>query len=240
MDDSPVAPAAGATPEEVVRAAVAALESERWADVVPLVAPTALTNFRSSLVAAMIEVARRVPRTPEQIQAEHPGLSPEAVKHQANQERIWSERGIPALLQEWGVVDVSELEELSDAELLARFLAASSPAARLRAAWSASDLPPDAPPPRAAEHLPRVRWRVLGSVIEDDRYALVSFRQLWGEEGEPEGPDESGRTRVTTLDRTPLGWRLRIDSSLLAQQYGVSVHRANDGGDGSPARDTSE
>lgn len=174
----------------------------------------------------MLELARRVPRTPEQIQAEHPGLSPEAVEHHANQERIWSERGGPALLQEWGVKDASELEALSDAELLTRFLAASSPAARLRAAWAVSDAP-DGPAPEATDHLPPVRWSVLGSVIEDDRYAHVSFRQLWGAERESDGPEESGRIRVTTLDRTPLGWRLRIDSSLLAQQYGVSAHQAN-------------
>jgi hypothetical protein len=237
MDTSLDAHSADAPPEAVVRAAVAALEAERWADVVPLVAPAALAQFRSSRVAALIELARRVPRTPEQIEAEHPGLSPEAVKHHADQERIWSERGTPALLHEWGVKDIRELDALSDAELLTRFLAASSPAARLRASWAVGDTPLNAPAPDAAEHLPRLRWRVLESVIENDHHAHVSFRQFWHNDGGAQGSEEFGRVRVTTLDRTPMGWRLRIDSSLLAQQYGISVHHAAGGGETSPTRD---
>ena len=236
MNDSIYALATDTAPEEIVRAAVAALEAERWADVVPLVAPAALTQFRSTRVAAMVELTRRVPRTLEQVLAEHPGLSTEAAQRHADQERVWAERGGPALLHEWGVEDASELEALSDAEFLTRFLAASSPAARLRAAWAVSNPPPDGPPPDATGYLPRIHWTVLDSVIEDDRTALVRFRQHWGAKDEPDGSEEAGRIRVTTLDRTAMGWRLRIDSSLLAQQYGVSVHRPDGEESRSPAR----
>ena len=213
------------SPEDVVRAAIAAMEEERWADLIPLVDPAALAPFADSFVASLRAMAERTPRTAEEIRAAEPWLPLAVAEHQAAEERTWIERGRPQLLREWGVRDFAELEPLSPEELFVRYAAANSPLARLRQAWAVSHTPVEDPEAEAAKHPPMDPRRVVvGSVVEDDRYAHVLFREHYGDDTSSVTPD----ARLTTLLRTRAGWRLRMDGSLLMHQGWMRVYRAED------------
>ena len=214
----------GLSPEDVVRAAVAAMEQERWADLLPLVDPAALPPFGDMLVASLHAASERTPRTAEEIREAEPWLPLAVAEYQAGEERKWLENGRPQLLQEWGVSDFAELELLTPGELFVRYASANSPAARLRHAWAVSHTPVDDPAAEAAKHpQPMIRRVVIGSVVEGDRFAHVLFREDFGDDG------SDGRVtphvRMTTLVGTPAGWRLQLDGSLLMQQGWMRVYR---------------
>ena len=214
----------GMSPEDVVRAAAAAMEDERWADLIPLVDPAALPPFGEMFVSSLRATAERTPRTPEEIREAEPWLPLAVAEYQASEERSWIERGRPQLLQEWGVSDFSELEHLTPSELFVRYASANSPAARLRHAWAVSHTPVEDPAAEAAKHpQPAIRRVVIGSVVEGDRFAHVLFRERYGED-DP-GSRVTPRVRMTTLVGTAAGWRLQLDGSLLMQQGWMRVYR---------------
>jgi hypothetical protein len=206
------------SPTDVVRAAVAALEAERWGDVLSLVRPEAVQAFRDSYLPMLVASETRQPRTTEEVQAEQPWIPREVAAYHAEEEHAAHTRGMPQMRQEWGVSSFSELEPLSPAEFFGRYLAASSFPARMRAAIAVSPRPPrDAGDYVAAAQAARRRWIVLGEVREGTRRAHVLFRELHG--GEPYDPDMAeGYIQVTTLDLIDGRWWLRIDHTLLAQQ----------------------
>lgn len=198
---------------EVVRAAVAALEAERWQDVAVLVQPAALQRHRDTQLHWMLQSEERKPRTSEDLRAEQPWLSPEAAASFAEQERRHLSGSLPALRAQWGVASFRELEALSPAEFFVRYLAASTPAAQFHAALAASHTPPrDAA--NALHAAPARHWTVLGEVLEGTRTAHVVYRESAGEGGPDE---EAGSVRVTTLDHQEGRWWLRIDPLLLPQ-----------------------
>jgi len=211
-----------ASPEDVVRAAITALDEERWADLIPLVDPEVLAPFTVSSLRELRAMAARRPRTPEEIREAEPWLPLAVAEYQAGEERAWLEQGRPQLLREWGVADLAELELLSPEELFVRYLAANSPGARFRHALAASHPPVDAHPDELAEDPPPgPRRMVIGSVVEGDRFAHVLFREQYGD-------DASGITphvRLTTLIGTQAGWRLQVDGSLLVYQGWMRVYR---------------
>lgn len=211
---------------EVVRAAVAALEQERWADVVSLVQPEALKRHRASHLRRMIEMEQREPRTPDDLQAEQPWLSREVAAFYAEQERAHVAGSLPVLRAQWGVASFRELEALSPAEFFTRYLAASTPVAKLHAALAASHRPPadmeSALEASASAHRPR--WTVLGEVVEGTGMAHVVYRERWGDSDE-----DAGGIRVTTLDYRDGRWWLRIDHTLLAQQRWSFAWTPNEG-----------
>lgn len=206
------------SPTDVVRAAVAALEAERWSDVLPLVRPEAVQAFRDSHLPMLVGSETRQPRTAEEVQAEQPWIPREVAAYYAEEEHTAHTRGMPQLREEWGVSSFSALEILSPAEFFGRYLAASSFPARMRAALAVSPKPPeDAGDYVAAAQAARRRWIVLGEVREGARRGHVLFRELHG--GEPYDPDTAdGYIQVTTLDLIDGRWWLRIDHTLLAQQ----------------------
>jgi hypothetical protein len=206
------------SPAEIVRAAAAALEAERWGDVLPLVRPEAVQAFRDSHLPMLSDSETRQPRTAEEVQAEQPWIPRAVAAHYAEEEHAAHTRGVPQMRAEWGVSSFSELEPLSPAEFLARYLAATSFPARMRAAMAVSPKPPrDADEYAAAAQAARRRWIVLGEVREGTGRAHVLFRELHG--GEPYDPDTAdGYIQVTTLDLIDGRWWLRIDHTLIAQQ----------------------
>ena len=206
------------TAVDVVRAAVAALEAERWADVLPFIRPDALQQHRDTQVRWMIEMEQRAPRTPEELQAEQPWLPLEVAAFYADQERSHATGSLPAMREQWGVRSFREVEALSPAEFFARYLSASTPAARIRAGLAASHPRPEdlASALRAAEAAHRRTWMVLGEVGEAPDRAHVVYRTRLG--SGPDGPGDAGEVRVTTLDHADGRWWLRIDPLLLDQQ----------------------
>ncbi|HEX6908777.1 MAG TPA: hypothetical protein VF142_00200, partial [Longimicrobium sp.] len=118
---------------------------------------------------------------------------------------------------QWGVASFRELETLSPAEFFARYLAASSPASKLRAALAMSHRPPADVESAAqvAGAAIRRRWTVLGEVAEAPGMAHVVYRERWGDDGADEA---GGGVRVTTLDYVDDRWWLRIDDALLSEQ----------------------
>jgi hypothetical protein len=211
-----VAPAyASAT--EVVQAAIAALEGERWADVVSLVRPEVLQRHRDSHLRWLVESEQRGPRTPEDLQAEQPWLPREVAAFYAEQDQKHVTGGLSVMRAQWEVASFRELEALSAAEFSARYLAASTPAAKLRAALVVSHRPPAdvESAAQAAAPATRRRWTVLGEVAEGTRMAHVVYRERWGDDGADEG---GGRVRVTTVDYADGRWWLRMDDPLLSEQ----------------------
>lgn len=212
------------SPEDVVRTAAIAIEEERWADLIPLVAPEALAPFTNSFAESLRRMAERTPRTAEEIRAEQPWLPLAVAEFHAEEERVAIERGLPQLLREWGVSDFSELNACTPEELFVRYMAANSPGARLRHAWAVSHTPVDDPEAEVAKYPPRPRrMTVVGSVVED-QYAHVVFREHYGDDSASITPF----VRLTTLVRTPGGWRLQMDGSLLVQQGWMRAYRPDD------------
>jgi Arc/MetJ-type ribon-helix-helix transcriptional regulator len=201
---------------DVVQAAVAALEAERWEDVLPLVRPEAVKALRETRVRWMEASEMRSARTPEQVQAEQPWLPREVAAYYAEQDQQHAATGLPMAGAEWGVSSAGELKALSPDEFFVRFLSAASPAAKLRAAIAVSPKPPKdlAGALASAAALNQRRWVVLGEVAEGNRQAHVIFRELsGGEQYDAEAP--AGDVRVTTLDHVEGRWWLRIDHTLL-------------------------
>lgn len=104
-----------------------------------------------------------------------------------------------AILAEWGVNAVEELERCSDDELFGRWLSASSPEAKRRVATSG----------RGAPAGPRLRRQVIGPVKEGEALVHVVYRESWEDSGRP------GILRIATVRMTPVGWRLALDYGLL-------------------------
>lgn len=212
-------------PVDVVRAAAAALEAERWVDLLPLVDLDHLAAFHASYLNGLRRSLERGPRTAEEVRAEQPWLPLEVAAYYAQEETTAIRRGRPQMLREWDVRDVSELEAMTPKEFFMRFLAVCSPSAKLRQAWAVSHTPVDDPATIVAQDPPRVRRVVIGGAVEADRYAHVLFREHHDDEEEEERIGERGHVRFTTLDRTRAGWRLRIDHTLLAEQSWVRTWR---------------
>lgn len=205
-----------ASATEVVQAAIAAMEGERWADVASLVRPEALQKHRDSQLRWLVESERRGPRTSGDLQAEQPWLPREVAAFYAAQDQKHVTSGLSVMRAQWEVSSFRELEALSPAEFFARYLAASTPAAKLRAALTLSHRPPAdvESAARAAESATPRQWTVLGEVAEGTRTAHVVYRQRWGDDAAQVG----GGVRVATLDYADGRWWLRTDDTLLAEQ----------------------
>jgi hypothetical protein len=223
-----VEPAQG-SPTEIVKAAVAALEAERWGDLLPLVPQEAVQRFRDTRLHSLIESETRPARTVEQVLAEQPWLPREVAAYHAEQEERHVRAGLPARLAEWGVSSFRELEALSPAEFFVRYLAASSPAAKLRVAIAVSPKPPK-DPARALGEAASPKIIVLGEVGEGSIHAHVLYRQLHDptEVYDPEHP--AGHVSVTHLDFGEGRWWLRIDHTLLDPQGWMMVCAPDDSG----------
>ena len=217
MDSKPVSETCSSA-ADVVRAVVAALEGERWDEVVPFVRPDALRKYRDTEVRRMVWMERRAPRTPEQIRAEQPWVTPEVATFYAEQERTHTAASLPAERAQWGVASFRDLQALSPAEFFIRSLAASTPAARMRTALAVSHNPPTDPAGavRAAEAGSRRSWVVLGEVAEGTDKAHVVYRERMAASG-MEG-DHAGEIRVTTLDYADGQWWLQMGPPLLDHQ----------------------
>jgi hypothetical protein len=203
-------------PAAVVRAAAAALEEERWADVLATVDEGELERAAEGILSYVRAMVARTPRTADEILAERPYLPREVAEWEASSEADSIERARPWLLREWGVHDAAELASLSAPELFVRWLRASSPAAVMRMARATSLTPMADPDVQAEARPPAVRHIVYGGV-EHGNEAYVVYRQAWVHAGQPEPGDAAagGNLRVVRLQRTPAGWRLVLDHDFL-------------------------
>jgi hypothetical protein len=203
---------------DVVRAVVAALEGERWAEVVPFVRPDALREYRDTEVRRLVWMEQRAPRTPEQIRAEQPWVTPEVATFYAEQERTHTAASLPAERAQWGVTSFRDLQALSPAAFFVRYLAASTPAARMRMALAVSHNPPRdvAGAVRSAEAGSRRSWVVLGEVAEGTDKAHVVYRERMAASGIEGG--HAGEVRLTTLDYADGQWWMRMGPPLLDHQ----------------------
>ena len=215
MDRSVAPTSVSAT--EVVQAAITAMEGEHWADVAALVRPEALQKHRDSQLRWLVQSEQRGPRTPADLHAEQPWIAPEVAAFYAAQDLKHATDGLAVMRAQWGVTSFRELEPLSPADFFARYLAASTPAAKLRAALATSHRPPaDAESAaQAAKSATGRRWVVLGEVAEATGAAHVVYRERWGD---AESPGGGGAVKVTTLDYVDGRWWLRADDALLSEQ----------------------
>jgi hypothetical protein len=203
---------------EVVQAAVAALEGERWGDILPLVRAAAVQTLRDGTLRWLVESETRPGRTAEEVRTEQPWLPPEVAAYFAEQEGLAVTAGLPEQRALWGVSSFRELEALSPADFFIRYMGASSPSAKLRVALATSPMQPRA----GAAGLPpgaemRMRFVVLGEIMEGSRQAHVLYRQLIGsEQYDPDAP--GGHLRMTTLGHVDGRWWLRLDHTLLDPQ----------------------
>lgn len=101
---------------------------------------------------------------------------------------------------QWEVGGFNELEPLSAEDLFCRWLAASSPESRMRAAFRTPDPPPG----------PSIVRTVLGSVREGDAVAHVVYRESRGAPG-----DFRAAPRIATLRHTRSGWKMVIDYQMM-------------------------
>jgi hypothetical protein len=193
------------------------MEGERWADVASLVGPEALRKHRDSQLRWLVESEQRGPRTSADLQAEQPWLSPEVAAAYAAQDQKHVTDGLSVMRVQWGVASFRELEPLSPADFFARYLAASTPSAKLRAALAVSHRPPadlDSAA-QAAKSATRRRKVVLGEVVEVTGTAHVVYREHWGDD---DAAEVGGGVKVTTLDYVDGRWWLRADDALLSEQ----------------------
>jgi hypothetical protein len=193
-------------------------EGELWAEILPLVRAEAVQGLRDSTLRWLMQSEARPARSAEEVRTEQPWLPPEVAAYVAEQEGLAVTAGLSEQRALWGVSSFRELEALSPAEFFIRYLAASSPSAKLRVALATSPMQPRA----GASGLPpgaevRMRFVVLGEILEGSRQAHVLYRQLIGSEPyDPDTPD--GHLRVTTLDHVDGRWWLRLDHTLLDPQ----------------------
>jgi hypothetical protein len=118
-------PAASPTPEAVVRAFIAALESQRWVDAARLVHPTALDRYLERSLSSLRAVAHRPSLTAEDFLRQDPQMPREVAEYQACRAAEGA-RDYPRFeLERAGVASVEELERLSPEQAFARFLEAN-------------------------------------------------------------------------------------------------------------------
>ncbi|HEX9939446.1 MAG TPA: hypothetical protein VGB15_20050 [Longimicrobium sp.] len=214
-------------PAAVVRAAAAALEEERWEDVLAAVDQRELERTGEGILSYFRAMVTRSPRTADEILAERPYLPREVAAWEASSEANSIERGLPWMLREWGVHEPAELASLSAAELFIRWLKASSPAAVMRMAWATSPTPVVDPAAQAGAPPPVVRHTVYGAV-EHGEEAFVVYRQAWVRPGQSMANDAAaGTLRVARVARTPEGWRLMLDQDFLGHHnHWITVWKA--------------
>jgi hypothetical protein len=207
-----------ASPIEVVQSAVAALEGERWAEILPLVRAESIQRLRDSTLRWLVEEESRPARTADDVRAEQPWLPPEVAAFYAEQEERGVTAGLPGHRAQWGVSSFRELEALSPEDFFIRYLATSSPSAKLRMALATSPRPPrDDIAAQIADAAARPVILVLGAIMEGDRQAHVLYRESHPAD-EHDGNVLPGDVRVTTLDLVDGRWWLRIDHTLLDRQ----------------------
>ncbi|HET7231717.1 MAG TPA: hypothetical protein VFJ16_17025 [Longimicrobium sp.] len=199
---------------DVVRAAAAALEAQRWTDVVPLVHPDSLESFKEAQL-------RRLRRDEEFARAAagsdeiRPGGN--AAAHETV--RAGEARALPQILAEWEVrSSFRELEDLAPADFLVRFLAATSPGALARIALAVHD--PSADAGAFRDESPQRQIIVLGEVREGSSTAHVLYRDLSpGEQYDPESPQ--GFVLVTEAHHRDGRWWLQLGRRGLLERPSV-------------------
>ena len=211
---------AHASPTEVVRSAVAALDSERWGDVLPLVQMEAVQRLRERTLRWLVDSESRPARSADEVRAEQPWLPAEVAAFYAEQEERAVTAGLPGHRAQWGVSSFRELDALSPADFFLRYLATSSPSAKLRMALATSPRPPrDDLAAQLADAAARPRIVVLGAIVEGGQQAHVLYRESHAPD-EYDGAVHPGDVRVTTLDLVDGRWWLRIDHTLLTGKAG--------------------
>lgn len=215
------------SPTATVQAAVTALETGRWGDLLVLVPQEAVQRLRDTYLRWLIESeSRRAPTVEEQIAAQ-PWLPREVAAYYAEEQQRHITAGLPIMLAEWGVSSFRELEALSPPEFFVRYMSASSPAAKLRAAVAVSPKPPT-DPAWVLRQEAGPKLIVLGEVREGSRHAHVLYRQLDApdEVYDPDNPE--GHVMSTQVDYAEGRWWLRIDHTLIDPRGWVMVWGPDD------------
>lgn len=192
------------SPEAVARAVFAALEARQYEAVAPFIDPESLAQFHESALDAARSRERPIRLTVEDLKRYNPEMPDTVAEYQVQQ---FTRR--EADTRSWlagdyaGVETLEQMRALSLEQLFGRWLEAQAPEYRMRQAMRESRNPA-----LEADLLPetlRIRRQVLGEVREGENLAHVVHRFRWeaGSELEPDG-----EVRVTTLHRTPAGWRM--------------------------------
>jgi hypothetical protein len=190
------------SPEAVVDAIFVALEAKQYEAVARYIEPQSLAQFHGNVLAAAAETPR--PLTVEDLKRHDPDLPDAVAEYQVQQFALRAADAGSWLLRDYAGIETREqLQALSPEQLLGRWLAGQAPEHQLRQTIrenrhpvTESDLVPV---------LPQIRRQVLGAVREDESVAHVVYRFIWQIGNEEEADID---VKVTTLRRTPVGWRM--------------------------------
>jgi hypothetical protein len=232
----PLAPARPQeTPLDVFSAAMEALDAEDWRRVAELCDPESLEVFQQQFLASL---ALRTPPSVEEMMRAQPEMPREVAEYFQAAARTAHERQTHLALEMPGVSSVDELRTLPPAEFFARWLESNTPRATVERAMRdggrAGMVPTELPA------MPRLGWKVLGTVPDEPDLVHVVYRHVPLEAPTARGdvPASSGRpghagdgrfaaferdvrprlfNLVSTLRRQQDGtWRLIADHSLFA------------------------
>jgi hypothetical protein len=217
-------PSPGAAAEAVVRSAFEAMDAKRWMDAAALVDPDALSRFRDWRIEHVREMERMRSTPPEQRYG--PDTPPEVVawfeEKRAKAEEAERRSGFMLPGEFARVESLEELEALSPKELFARYLEARDPREQFEQARKAAGRELPGAVVKQADAAVQAQRTVIGSTVENDSTVYVVYRTRLGNRPWEE-PD---RIAVTTVRRTPQGWRMRTgahDEGLFSNSFGFAV-----------------
>ncbi|MBB4636497.1 hypothetical protein [Longimicrobium terrae] len=208
MDSS--APAAMLSPQDVVRTVFDLVAAERYDEVAAYVDAEDLERLRPDAEAAT-RVPELIPKTADDWMRHDPELPRAVAEYYVR--RAGPARAASALSRTFAGVDsAEELQALSTAQLLGRWLQAADPRWMLR-----QMLDEDARSSPEAADIPAVRRVVAGATLEEDDTAHVVFRSGFGSDLLP-------MLEVASLRRTAGGWRMRFGKHnfLGTMAFGIS------------------
>jgi hypothetical protein len=182
-------------PVTVASAAFAAVDARNWRALLAYLDPAALPAVKHQAISVAESVSSRKPSTPEEIQAQQPGLPLAVAEWYAEQEQRAILAEEPAGLTSLGVASVEELRSLPEADVFVRWLSATDVTERRRRMYAQLH----GVAPEEAQSFPAspTRRRVIGCVVEDGT-AHVLYRDL----------DRGPALQVESLTHTDRGWRL--------------------------------
>ena len=190
------------TPEQALHETFRALSDRRWRDAAAMIHPEAAAG----LIDERVQLARSMASRPQVNTAAAPLVGvPACVAEFFNSMTAVASRS--GLSREFANVDsVSALEKLGQVEAMARWIEAHDPGERMRAFRL-----PAPPGMQAPASEPRVERAVLGTVMEDDSLAHVTYRETQRLSG---NVLVEQAVRAVSLRRTEQGWRLLLNEAL--------------------------
>jgi hypothetical protein len=182
------------TPTEVVIEVLRALDEQRWNDVAQFVDPLRLQELLDrELRRGRLDGKPWTPLTADDYRRQQPDMPLEVAEYMAKQSQKNVEVYARLERKRFDVDDLSDLDSMSQAEQLGRWLRSRDPNIQLRSVVEVTA-------PEQAEFrpdIPRAPRSVVGELVRDDT-AFVLYVAHW------HGPETMAS--MVTLAKSPVGW----------------------------------